>query len=440
MIVGSYSLEDELAHGGMATVHLGRLRGEGGFGRTVAIKRLHPQHAKDRSFVAMLVDEARIVSRVHHENVCQMLDVVAQDGELFLVMDYVSGSTVSHLIGRGGPIQWPLAIRVAIDALRGLHAAHEARDERGEPLAIVHRDVSPQNVMVGTDGVARVVDFGVAKAAGRYQQTKEGVAKGKVPYMAPEQLRSGKMTPRVDVYAASVMLWEMLVGERMIKGSHPAQVAERILFGKATRPSEMNADIGPDLDAIVMKGLERDAEARFKSAREMADALEALGPALRSDVAAMVEARVGEEVAARQKRIEELATVFDLPAPVEPSAPASSRSRRGLALALALVVLGGGVSFCLARGHGSAATADGAGSRSASAPPDSAATRGTSSILPLRSSGAALSASIADVGPIGAGSAPSTMSARRLPPPSAICDPPWTLDPSGNKLYKRECL
>ena len=191
-IVGRYALYAEIAAGGMATVHFGRLLGPVGFSRTVAIKRLHPQFAKDPEFVSMFLDEARLAARIRHPNVVPTLDVVATDGELFLVMDYVPGESIARLSRVLRERQETLPIRILsatiAGVLHGLHATHEAKDERGHPLGIVHRDVSPQNVLVGTDGVPRVLDFGVAKAAGRVQTTREGQIKGKLSYMPPEQL------------------------------------------------------------------------------------------------------------------------------------------------------------------------------------------------------------------------------------------------------------
>jgi serine/threonine protein kinase len=192
-VVGRYAVYGKLASGGMATVHLGRLMGPAGFSRTVAIKRLHPQFAKDPDFVAMFLDEARLAARIQHQNVVATVDVVARDDELFLVMDYVRGESFSRLLRasrkQGIDIPPRVIASVMVGMLHGLHAAHEAKDERGQPLSMVHRDVSPQNVIVGVDGVPRVLDFGVAKAAARVQVTRDGQMKGKLSYMAPEQLR-----------------------------------------------------------------------------------------------------------------------------------------------------------------------------------------------------------------------------------------------------------
>src|SRR4051794_29784074 len=188
--VGRYALYGEIASGGMATVHFGRLLGPVGFSRTVAVKRLHAHLAKDPEFVSMFLDEARLAARVRHPNVVPTLDVVAAQGELFLVMEYVQGESFARLLhvtkSNGQRIPRDIVCAVLASVLHGLHAAHEAKSERGEALGIVHRDVSPQNILVGVDGIARVLDFGIAKAAGRAQVTREGQVRGKMAYIAPE--------------------------------------------------------------------------------------------------------------------------------------------------------------------------------------------------------------------------------------------------------------
>src|SRR5512143_55930 len=185
--VGRYTVHGELASGGMATVHIGRMGGAGGFAKLVAIKRMHPQFAKDPDFLAMFLDEARLVTRIRHPNVVQPLDVIVERGEVLLVMEYIHGEALSRLnrVLRAKNERIPLRISIAILSamLHGLHAAHEAKNEKGEPLGIVHRDISPQNIIVGVDGVARVLDFGIAKAADQVHLTREGELKGKLVYM-----------------------------------------------------------------------------------------------------------------------------------------------------------------------------------------------------------------------------------------------------------------
>ncbi len=306
-IIGRYALYDEIAAGGMATVHFGRLLGEAGFSRTVAIKRLHPQYAKDPDFVSMFVDEARVAARVHHPNVVSTLDVVFIEGELFLVMEYVMGESLSKLIpmtrAAGQRIPPAVAGTVMAGVLHGLHAAHEARDERGVPLGIVHRDVSPQNVLVGVDGTARVLDFGVAKAVGRIQTTKEGQLKGKIAYMAPEQIR-GVVDRTTDVYAASVVLWETLTGRRLFMGDSEVEAMGKVLAGCTQPPSAHAPDVPPALDAITMRGLDLDPTRRFQTAGEMALAIEEAVPLVAaSRIGRWVSETAAQRIAARTERI-----------------------------------------------------------------------------------------------------------------------------------------
>jgi serine/threonine-protein kinase len=321
-IVGRYALYGTIAAGGMATVHFGRLLGPVGFSRTVAIKRLHPQFASDPEFVSMFLDEARLAARIRHPHVVPTLDVVAANGELFLVMDYVPGESLSRLIRasreRGERIPVQITIAVMSGVLQGLHAAHEARNERGEPLGIVHRDVSPQNVLVGSDGQARVLDFGVAKAAGRIQTTREGQLKGKLAYMAPEQLRSEPLTRKTDIYAASVVLWEALTCERLFGGDNEGAVVTKVLQGEIPAPSTRLIDLTKTLDssvmrgferldAVVMRGLDRDASKRCDSAREMALALEkCFTPATAAEVSDWVERIASPILMARAGQIAEI--------------------------------------------------------------------------------------------------------------------------------------
>jgi len=308
-VVGRYVVHAEIAAGGMATVHVGRLLGSAAFARIVAIKRLHPQFAKDPEFVAMFLDEARLAARVRHPNVVPVLDVVSEGGELFLVMEYVEGESFSKLIGasrrRGYPPPARIAAAIVAQALHGLHAAHEAHDERGEPLAIVHRDMSPQNVLVGTDGVARVLDFGVAKAVGRAQITREGELKGKLPYMAPEQIRRrGEITRRVDVYSAGVVLWEALAARRLFDGEGEGEILSAVLDGASEPPSAEEPSVPRELDEITMRALRRDPNERFATALEMALAIErVIGIVSPAEIAAWAVDLGRESLAARAQAV-----------------------------------------------------------------------------------------------------------------------------------------
>jgi eukaryotic-like serine/threonine-protein kinase len=328
-VIGRYAIYGEIAAGGMATVHYGRLVGPVGFSRTVAIKRLHAHFAKDPEFAAMFLDEARLAARIRHPNVVQTLDVVALDGELFLVMDYVQGESLVRLVRATAAAAqtFPLDVLSGIlcGALHGLHAAHEAKAEHGEPLGIVHRDVSPQNVLVCSDGVPRVLDFGVAKAAGRVQTTREGQLKGKLAYMSPEQIRSETVDRRTDVYAMGVVLWETLTLKRLFSGDGEGAVIQKVLEGVRQAPSALAPHVPKSVDEVVLRALEQDPAKRFQTAREMALALEAGVPMASSTrIADWVERLVGDVLAERARTVAEIESRSGVERTGERSAPEDS--------------------------------------------------------------------------------------------------------------------
>ncbi len=308
-VLGRYELHDELASGGMATVHLGRQIGLVGFSRPVAIKRLHEKYAKDQDFVAMFVDEARLASRVRHPNVVPTLDVVAAAGELFLVMEYVHGESIARILRTIGPrhqrIPVQIAAAIAIDMLAGLHAAHEAKSERGEPLGIVHRDVSPQNVLVSSEGKAHVFDFGIATATQRTYSTEDGSLKGKMPYMSPEQLNGESIDRRADIWSAGVVVWEMLVARRLFTAPSSAGLVKVITEKDVTPPSAHGAD--RTLDRAILGALTRDRDRRFQTAREMALAIEAATPiATPRAVGEWLASILGDDLDEQTRMVEEM--------------------------------------------------------------------------------------------------------------------------------------
>jgi serine/threonine-protein kinase len=311
-IIGRYALYGPIASGGMAVVHFGKLLGPVGFSRPVAIKRLHPQLARQPDVRAMFIDEARLASRIRHPNVVPTLDVVTDGGALLLVMEYVHGEPLQLLLRearkRGQRVPLRVALAIITTVLHGLHAAHEATGETGEPLHVVHRDVSPQNVMVGVDGVARVLDFGIARATVRVENTREGIVKGKLAYMPPEQLGGAVVDRRADVYAAAVILWEMVAGRRLFVQEDGGSVMVEKLLRGAIEPPGAHAPGTPRLlDAIVLHGLARNPDQRFASAREMALALERLGElAPASEVGAWVESLGGPALAERGAQLKQL--------------------------------------------------------------------------------------------------------------------------------------
>src|ERR1700722_5509610 len=308
--LGRYSVFAELASGGMASVYLGRMNGAVGFGRTGAIKRLHPHLARDPEFVSMFLDEARLAARVQHPNVVPAADVVTTENELFLVLEYIKGESLGGLIrasrtaGRSIPL--PVVMSIAVGLLNGLHAAHEAKDEHGIPLCIVHRDVSPQNVIVGSDGVARVLDFGVAKASTRLQTPRDGQIKGKIAYMAPEQI-AGNATRQSDIYSAGVVLWEALALQRLFTGENEAALLKAVIMPNIQAPSGFNPDVPPELDRIVMRALSSNPEERFNTAHDMAEALDVcMRPASAHQGAAWLESLAGKSLQARTALVAEV--------------------------------------------------------------------------------------------------------------------------------------
>lgn len=279
--IGRCAVFGELAAGGMATVYVGRLAGAAGFARRVAIKSLHAQYAKDPDFLAMFLDEARLSGRIQHPNVVRVLDVIASDNELHLVMEYIEGESLSKLVricrARGERVPVEICVAIMIGVLDGLHAAHEARSEDGQPLEIVHRDVSPQNVLVGTDGMPRILDFGIAKAVGRMQTTRGDQLKGKLAYMAPEHLGREALDRRADVYAAGILLWELLTAERLFQAEDEISTFRRALEAKVAAPSSVAATSPEILDGVVLRALAKKPSERYQTAREFSCALEATG-------------------------------------------------------------------------------------------------------------------------------------------------------------------
>jgi serine/threonine-protein kinase len=302
--VGRYAIFQEIASGGMATVHLARLAGPAGFSRVVAVKCLHPHLLRDPDFKTMFINEARLAARIRHPNVVPTLDVVVQPSELFLVMEYVQGEALSFLrkAAKQQRESVPAAICCAImvGALQGLHAAHEARNENGELLNIVHRDVSPQNILVGVDGVPRVLDFGVAKAMQARQETRPGQVKGKSAYMAPEQIRGETLTRRADIFAASVVFWELLTTKRLFGGATEEERIYKVLNSKFPAPSVLAPGLPPALDHVVMKGLRANPDERYQTAAEMAEELERCMPLASQRVVGEWVTRIGAESLGRR--------------------------------------------------------------------------------------------------------------------------------------------
>lgn len=342
-----YTLDAKIASGGIATVYRGRGASALGFERPVAIKVCHPHLVDGPGRAAAFLEEARIAARIRHPHVVATLDVIATDGGVSIVMEYVEGRTVAELIRAAGrndaPISVGVAARIVADALLGLHAAHELRDDEGRPMDLVHRDVSPQNVLVSVDGFAKVADFGVFKARGREAPSTEvGALKGKLGYVAPEvYLGKAPVTRAADVFAAGVVLWELVAGRRLFGDETHAGVMHAVLHGEPPPLSSLRSDVPASLEAIVARALALDPAQRFPSADAFACALEPFASSAR-DVAAVVRAGttpVGADApsAPREEIPPEPATPHECVTPV--SVARARRSWELWALAAAALVV-----------------------------------------------------------------------------------------------------
>jgi len=314
--VGRYEILLPIASGGMAKVYLARTRGTGGFERQVAIKLTHAHLRESAEFAADLIEEAKLSVRIKHPNVVPVLDVGDDPHGLFLVMDYVEGETLSGLIKRsaaaGRPLAPAIGLRILCDALAGLHAAHELRDDSGAPLGLVHRDFSPQNILVGIDGMSRLADFGIAKAATRLGHTRTGNVKGKVAYMSPEQARGQTIDRRCDVWAAGAVAWELLAGRRLFTGDNEVTLLLKIVSEAPPRLSEAGVAVPAELEQAVASALTVVAEARCPTAAELARRIVAAcrgagwSLAELEEVADHVQQLVGPKLATRRARAAEI--------------------------------------------------------------------------------------------------------------------------------------
>ena len=453
-----YELGFLLGSGGMAEVRYGRRVARGGFAYAVAVKQLHP-HLGDRPELArMFLDEARLAARVSHANVVPILDLVEGQGRAWAIMPYVEGESLARLcrevVARGDRVPPRIAASIALDLLAGLGAAHDATDEQGAPLGIVHRDVSPQNVLVGVDGIARVLDFGVAKARGRLHETRDGQVKGKLAYMAPEQL-AGDASAATDVYAAAIVLWEMLAGRRLFDGESEMAVVGKVMAG-ATSPPSAHAPIPPALDLVVVRALCLDPAQRFATAADMERAIEratAGDVATRAEVAAWVSSIASGALAERRAKAAELAARPEAPTWDEVSSQdeglsamevPTARTRRRSQLrvaALALVAVLGVAGALVAR---RAVVVSAAGIDSAEvAPPSEHAL-----LEPMPARVGLVAPAVAEAaapraGRVAAPRKDPRPKAEGLPtaePPAEDCEIPYVIDASGARRYKRACI
>ncbi|HWN66781.1 MAG TPA: protein kinase [Haliangium sp.] len=306
-----YKLLGRIASGGMGSVYLAVDHRDASAPRLVAIKIIHSHLAENRVFVDMLLDEAQVASNIHHPNVVGITDVGAFRGRHFVVMPYVEGGTLSELVRRQQRhLPMALVAHVLTEALHGLQAAHSLVDAQGQSVGLVHRDVSPGNILLGTDGITRVIDFGVAKAASRITHTAPGTVKGKFAYMAPEQAMGDQVDCRADVFSVGVVLWTVLTGKRLFNGKNSAHTIRNLMSAEIIPPSHIRPKIPHVLEQVCMHALQRDRERRYQSAADMAADLRRAAMAAgletsQAEVGSMVSAAFAERIARRRSIFEE---------------------------------------------------------------------------------------------------------------------------------------
>ncbi|MEJ7732676.1 MAG: serine/threonine-protein kinase [Polyangiaceae bacterium] len=295
--IGRYELVGRLATGGMADVHLGRLVGPGGFDQPVVIKRILPHLARQRRFVEMFMDEARIASGIRHPNVVHVTELGSEGDELFLVMEYLEGEHLGgvtrRVLANDEGFDPALAAYIVAEACAGLHAAHELRGDDGKLRGVVHRDVSPQNLFLTYAGGVKVLDFGIAKAADRFTRTEAGQLKGKFEYMSPEQCRGTPLDRRSDVFALGILLHEMTTGRRLFKRAAELDTLKAICEEDVPPPSSLRPGYPKRLDAVCMRALARRPADRYSTAAEMRRELVGIAKEVESEV-------LPEEVLARR--------------------------------------------------------------------------------------------------------------------------------------------
>ncbi|WP_437330290.1 serine/threonine protein kinase [Sorangium sp. So ce381] len=318
--LGRYELLMPVARGGMAAVWAARLVGSRGFQKIVAIKTMLPEFGDDPAFEAMFLDEARLASRIRHPHAVEIVELGDENGVLYIVMEWVDGDTIATLNkqvkstgGVGVPL--PILLRIASSICAGLHAAHELRDDEGRLVDLVHRDISPQNVMVSFDGIVKIVDFGVAKATGRLHETHvAGQLKGKIPYLSPEQLTSGKVDRRADIFSLGVLLYTTLSGYHPFRGKTDAKTMENIIRFAPVPIRELVPDVPFDLALAIERALAKDPADRWSDCASFQRTLDqiaiSLGAAVtEGDVGRFVRETLGDAVAERRKK---LATAIQL--------------------------------------------------------------------------------------------------------------------------------
>jgi eukaryotic-like serine/threonine-protein kinase len=403
--LGKYRLIAEIARGGMGIVYLAMVQGPGGFNKLVVVKELKPELVEEAAFLQMFLDEAKLAARLNHPNIVQTNEVGNEGDRYFMAMDYLDGRGLDRVRRRARTAGWglsmPMSLRVTCDMLAGLDYAHKLTDFDGSPLSIVHRDISPQNVFVTFDGQVKLLDFGIAKTVESTNETKAGVLKGKISYMAPEHARGQKVDARSDVFSAGVMLWEALTGRKLHQGQSEQAILAALIAGDLPRASTVKPWVPTELDEICARAMAVDAGERYQSATDFQDAIERYLTASGTNVSArdvgaciselfredrasintLIEshiARARNESARDDLPVIELsyephAGTLNTPLPSRPETiessgssnvivsaapsaqsatpPAPPRKKPVLAIVLAVAALGAGAAIYLTRGH-----------------------------------------------------------------------------------------
>jgi serine/threonine protein kinase len=318
VVAGKYHVFADIGRGGMADVYLAAAQGPMGFNKLVVVKRLRPALSDDATLTSMFLDEARLAARLNHANIVHTYEVGKYDGGYFIAMEYVEGQSLAAMaVESGRRYEDPGArvwARICADALEGLHYAHEVVGYDGKPLGVIHRDVSPHNILIGYDGEVKLVDFGIAKASINTTITEGKTIKGKVAYMAPEQAEGLELDRRADVFAMGVVLWGLVAGERLF-GGDAVRALDKLRNGHIPRLSEVATGVHPALDAAVAKALERDPAKRFQTAEEMKDALEDYlrqdGPVRSREVGALVSRMFAEAREATRRQVQRYMSELD---------------------------------------------------------------------------------------------------------------------------------
>lgn len=272
-----YRVIKRLEAGGMAEVYLGEAASMEGFKKTVAIKRVLPHLAQNEAFIQMFLDEARLSARLDHANIVSVFDISKREDTYFLVMEYVDGANLKKIVEslrkRGQRIGLGAAVYIAIESCRGLSYAHELHDEDGSPLRIVHRDISPPNILLTRRGEVKLADFGLAKASTQLQTTDPGVVKGKFSYLSPEAAEGHEVDARADIFSIGIVLWELLAGKRLFLGENDYATVKLVQRANIPRLAPLNREVDEAFEEILLRALAKDPKHRYQSARELGDAL-----------------------------------------------------------------------------------------------------------------------------------------------------------------------